>query len=144
MRTQVWLLALLSGLRIQHCHELRRSLQTQLRFWVALTIWCRLAAADPIQTLVWELPYTTGVTLKRQRKKRKDWLFFPGRTPSMHPRAVHTLGQYKTGLMHWGRCDQPALYEVSRKFQRWQVGAKAAPLLLLSHRTSWHETQIRV
>ena len=30
-------------------------------------LWCRLATAVPIQPLAWELPYTTGVALKRER-----------------------------------------------------------------------------
>ena len=31
-----------------------------------LWLWCRLAAATPIQPLAWELPYAIGVALKRQ------------------------------------------------------------------------------
>ena len=31
-----------------------------------LWLWCRMAATAPIGTLVWEPPYATGVTLKRQ------------------------------------------------------------------------------
>ena len=33
---------------------------------VLLWLWCRLAAAALIGPLGWELPYTTGVALKRQ------------------------------------------------------------------------------
>ena len=29
-------------------------------------LWCRLAAAVPIQPLAWELPYAVGVTLKQR------------------------------------------------------------------------------
>ena len=34
-----------------------------------LWLWCRPAAADLIQSLVWEFPYATGVALKVQEKK---------------------------------------------------------------------------
>jgi len=52
-RMQVPSLALLSGLQIWCCCEL----------------WCRPAAAAPIRPLAWELPYATGVALKRKKKK---------------------------------------------------------------------------
>ena len=34
-------------------------------------LWCRPAATDPIQPLPWELPYASGVVLKRKEKKKK-------------------------------------------------------------------------
>ena len=34
-----------------------------------LWLWCRPAAAAPIQPLAWELPYAAGVALKRKEKK---------------------------------------------------------------------------
>ena len=34
-----------------------------------LWLWYRSAIAAPIQPLAWELPYTTDVALKRQKKK---------------------------------------------------------------------------
>ena len=40
-------------------------------------LWCRPAAAALIQPLAWELPYATGVVVKREReevKKVKDGL----------------------------------------------------------------------
>ena len=52
MRTPVQSLALLSGLRIRRHREL----------------WCRPAAAAPTGPLVWELPYVTGVVLKRKKE----------------------------------------------------------------------------
>ena len=57
MSIRMWVqtLASLSGLRILHCHKL----------------WCRPAAAVPIRPLAWELPYATGVALKRQKIKIK-------------------------------------------------------------------------
>ena len=33
--------------------------------------WCRPAAAALIRLLTWELPYTMGVALKRQKRKKK-------------------------------------------------------------------------
>ena len=55
-RTQVQSLALLSGLRILHCHE---------------ELWWRPAPAALIWPLAWELPYALGMALKRKKKK---WL----------------------------------------------------------------------
>jgi len=34
-----------------------------------LQLWCRLAAAAPIQPLAWEPPYATGAALKKKTKK---------------------------------------------------------------------------
>jgi len=31
-------------------------------------LWCRLMAAVPIQTLVWELPYVAGEALKSKKR----------------------------------------------------------------------------
>ena len=72
------ILALLSGLRMQCCHELWCRSQTQLRFgvaWLDLArswIWlgCRTAAAAPIQPLAWEPPYATGAALKKENPKQ--------------------------------------------------------------------------
>ena len=67
---QVRSLALLSGLRIWHCWKLcvgqRHSLDPTL-----LWLWYRLASVALIQLLTWELPYATGVALKRPKKKKK-------------------------------------------------------------------------
>ena len=42
---------------------------------VLLWLWCRPAAAVPIQPLAWELPYATDVALKKNKnKKRKERL----------------------------------------------------------------------
>ena len=40
---------------------------------VLLWLWRRPAAAAPIWPLAWELPYATGLALKRQKKKKKCW-----------------------------------------------------------------------
>ena len=37
-----------------------------------LWLWCRLAAAAPIRPPAWELPYASGVALKREKKKKKE------------------------------------------------------------------------
>ena len=37
-----------------------------------LCLWHRLAAAVPIRPVAWELPYTTGVALKRKKKKEEE------------------------------------------------------------------------
>ena len=43
---------------------------------VWLWLWCRPAAAAPIQPLAQELSYATCVALKRKKKKKKDcWLW---------------------------------------------------------------------
>ena len=36
---------------------------------VLLWLWCRLAAATLIAPLAWELPYATGLSLKRKNKQ---------------------------------------------------------------------------
>ena len=36
-----------------------------------LLLWCRLAAAAPVQPLPWELPYAMDSALKKQKKERK-------------------------------------------------------------------------
>ena len=63
-------LALLSGLRIQHCHsysiDCRHGSDLEL-----LWLWCRLAAAAPIQPLAWELPHAESAALKKANKQTK-------------------------------------------------------------------------
>jgi len=39
---------------------------------VLLWLWCRLAAAAPIQLLTCEIPYVVGMVLKSQKKKKKS------------------------------------------------------------------------
>ena len=56
MRIQVQSLASLSGLRMQHGHELWCRLQTQLKSGVTVAV-ARLAALAPIRPLAWEHPY---------------------------------------------------------------------------------------
>ena len=56
MRKQVRSLALITGLRIRHCHELWRRSQMQLDLVLLLLwLWCRAAATAPIWLLAWEL-----------------------------------------------------------------------------------------
>ena len=35
-----------------------------------LWLWCRLAAAAPIQPLAWKLPYAMGTAIKRKKNAR--------------------------------------------------------------------------
>ena len=58
MKFQVLSLALLSGLRIRHCHEL----------------WCSPAATILIRPLAWEPPYATGAALEKMGKKIKKYM----------------------------------------------------------------------
>ena len=37
-----------------------------------LELWCRLAAAAPIQPLVWGCQYTADMALKRKEKNKKE------------------------------------------------------------------------
>ena len=69
MRIWVWSLPLLSGLRIQHCHELQWRMQTRLGSTLRW-LWYRPAAAAPIQPLVWELG--TSICWGRSPKKTKE------------------------------------------------------------------------
>ena len=66
MRFRVQSLASLSGLRIQHCHELWCGSQTQLGSHVAVAV-----ATALIQPLAWEPPYAVGVALKRTKRQKK-------------------------------------------------------------------------
>ena len=54
---------LTQGLRIWLCPELRCRSQMPLGSCIALWLWYRL--------LAWELPYATGVALKKIKKKKK-------------------------------------------------------------------------
>ena len=63
MRLGIQSLASLSGLRIQHCHELLGRSQTRLGSHVAVAL---------IWHLAWETPYAVGVALKSQNKQTKN------------------------------------------------------------------------
>ena len=70
MRLQVRYLALLSGLRIQHCPSCgvgRRCGSDPTLPW----LWCRLAAVALILPLAWEPPYAMGVALKKPKSQKK-------------------------------------------------------------------------
>ena len=60
MRFPVQSLASLSGLRIQHCHELCRHGLDPVLLWLC----CRPVATALIRPLAWEPPYAVGVALK--------------------------------------------------------------------------------
>ena len=38
-----------------------------------LWLWCRPAAAAPIQPLAWKLPYPLGVALKKKKEEGSQW-----------------------------------------------------------------------
>ena len=46
------------------------ALLSGFRIWLFGELWCRLAAAAPIQPLAWQLPYASGVALKSKKKKK--------------------------------------------------------------------------
>ena len=73
MRTQVQSLALLIGLRIQHCYELRCRSQTQLGSLLAVAVavavgWQLQLQFNPHD---WELPYGTGSALKSKKQTKQ-------------------------------------------------------------------------
>ena len=61
MRMWVGSLASLSGLRIQHCRELRHKSQTWLGFCIAVAGYSSLG---------WEPPYAADAALKRQKDQK--------------------------------------------------------------------------
>ena len=71
MGLQVQSLASLTGLRIWRCNELQGRSQMRLRYSVAVALGVGMAAATPIQSLAWELPYAADLALKRKKRKRK-------------------------------------------------------------------------
>ena len=76
MRLRVGSLALLSGLMIQRCHELRCGSQMQLGSCVAVAL---ATPTAPIQPLAWEPPYAIGSALEKDKKtKKKMALAVPG------------------------------------------------------------------
>ena len=46
-----------------------------------LWLWCRLAAAAPVQPPDWELPCAAGVALKKVKKKKKKNYFIEFTVP---------------------------------------------------------------
>ena len=70
MRMRVGSLTLLSGLRIQCCHELWCRSQTRLRSGIAVAV-CKPAAVAPIRPLACRLPYVTGVALESKNVFKK-------------------------------------------------------------------------
>ena len=70
VRTQVWSLASLTGLRIWCCCKLwyrcRCSSDPTL-----LWLWYRPVSRAPIWPLAWEPPFAAGAAIKRQKKKKK-------------------------------------------------------------------------
>ena len=72
MRLRVQSLASLNGSGIPHCLELQYRPQMRLGTHAVLWLWCRPAAAAPIQTLKWELPCAVGAALKSKTTKQQN------------------------------------------------------------------------
>ena len=70
MRTWVQSLLLLSGLRIQHCHELWCRSQTGLGPCIAVAV-VQAGSSAPIQALAWEFSYAEGMALKKDKEKKE-------------------------------------------------------------------------
>ena len=69
MRIWVQSLALLSGLGTGvtvSCSVGRKQGWDLVLLW----LWCRQAAAAPIQPLAWKVPFAAGLATKRQKKKK--------------------------------------------------------------------------
>ena len=96
MKTWVRSLALLSGLRIWHCHRCgvghRRSLNLEL-LWLAFTAL--------IQPLAWEFPYTSAAALKRPKTKK-------GRG------ALGHLGEQNIQLAFWVQIKDGFVHYINR------------------------------
>ena len=71
VRLWVWLLASLSGLRIQHCHRLHHRLQKWHESRVAVALVSQAQLQLQFDSLSWELPHATGVAVKRKTKQNK-------------------------------------------------------------------------
>ena len=56
-----------------------------------LWLWRRPAAAAPIQYLAWELPYATGVALKRNEKKKERKKIFQTKKFVKYNRSAQTF-----------------------------------------------------
>ena len=81
MRLRVRSLALLSGLRMQHCRELWCRSQMQLGCCVAVAL-AQAGSYSSDLTLAWEPPHAVGVVLKKHKDRKnhhlilKDLSFF--------------------------------------------------------------------
>ena len=96
MRMWVWSLASLSGLRIQHCHELWCRSQTWLR------LWCRPAAIAWIRSQAWELPHASDQALKKDvLDPQNTGLWFPSHKESRPWLYGSLLSYTKIGPMGW-------------------------------------------
>ena len=116
----------LSGLRIQHCHELWFRSQTRL----PALLWRKLAAVAPIRPLAWEPPYAKSAALKRKNKTKQNWR--PAQSSCIREDNVFlhssllfpasALGGREEGR-HEGRVSPLFLHDVSRPTS--QVSQKA-------------------
>ena len=86
-------LASLSGLRIWCCHKVWLGLQRQLKSGVALAV-VQASATSPMGPLAWELPYATGVAVKRKKLK---WLLIHYNAPQLFIKDAHVT-QHGTSM----------------------------------------------
>ena len=74
LRTKVWSRALLSGLRIRCCCELRCRSKTQHRSGVAVAVvGAGSCSSDSIRPLAWELPYAMDAAATPPKKQNDMW-----------------------------------------------------------------------
>ena len=87
------------GLIPESCGVARRCSLDPMLLW----LWCRPAAAVPIQRLAWELPFAAAVALKK--KKKKTYVgYIPCAVPSIlvdYKSRENTSG-YQRGGGTWG------------------------------------------
>ena len=67
---------------------------------VLLWLWCRLAAAPQIRPLAWELPYATGVAIKRKQKQKRVLVYCYNR--DLWPSDT-TLGGWQKPQLAWSK-----------------------------------------
>ena len=74
----------------------------------SLWLWCRPAAATSISTQAWELPYATGVALKKKSKKKKKCLmpFSTSQKPSVSCHSFRRKHEHDCRLNLLNLCSQ--------------------------------------
>ena len=85
MGMQVLSLALLGGLGIWHCRELWYIGRSMDWIWHCCGCGVEPRAVALIQALAWELPYATGVALKRSPQKKTHNKYFGMNTVVLDP-----------------------------------------------------------
>ena len=81
-------IAMSCGVGLRHCSDL-----------ALLWLWCRLAAAAPIQPLVWELPYAMDLALKKTKIKKNHSCVRHKCHPSLWQPATHVIAEGSAPLI---------------------------------------------